>query len=90
MPATDALCAAAELVLAVEDAGRREASTDSVATTTRVTCRPGAINVVPGEAEVLVDVVASAPRAGRNYSCVALRALAAPRTDARVAVPVGF
>ena len=52
----DALCAAAELVLAVEDAGRREASTDSVATTARVTCRPGTINVVPGEAEVLVDV----------------------------------
>jgi N-carbamoyl-L-amino-acid hydrolase len=52
----DALCAAAELVLAVEDAGRSEASTDSVATTARVTCLPGAINVVPGVAELLVDV----------------------------------
>lgn len=52
----DALCAAAELVLAVEDAGRSEAATDSVATTARVTCTPGAINVVPGLAELLVDV----------------------------------
>ncbi len=52
----DALCAAAELVLAVEDAGRSEAATDSVATTARVTCMPGAINVVPGVAELLVDV----------------------------------
>jgi hydantoinase/carbamoylase family amidase len=52
----DALCAAAELVLAVEDAGQREAATDSVATSARVTCAPGAINVVPGRAEVLIDV----------------------------------
>jgi beta-ureidopropionase / N-carbamoyl-L-amino-acid hydrolase len=52
----DALCAAAELVLAVEEAGRSEAATDSVATTARVTCLPGAINVVPGLAELLVDV----------------------------------
>jgi hydantoinase/carbamoylase family amidase len=52
----DALCAAAELVLAVEDGGRREAATDLVATSARVTCAPGAINVVPGQAEVLIDV----------------------------------
>jgi hydantoinase/carbamoylase family amidase len=52
----DALCAAAELVLAVEDAGRSEAATESVATSARVTCQPGAINVVPGAADVLVDV----------------------------------
>jgi hypothetical protein len=52
----DALCAAAELVLAVEAAARDEAAFDSVATSARVTCLPGAINVVPGRAEVLVDV----------------------------------
>jgi beta-ureidopropionase / N-carbamoyl-L-amino-acid hydrolase len=52
----DALCAAAELVLAVEAAGRDEAAADSVATSARLTCLPGAINVVPGVAEVLVDV----------------------------------
>lgn len=52
----DALCAAAELILAVEDAGRRESEAESVATSADLTCRPGTINVVPGEAEVLVDV----------------------------------
>jgi acetylornithine deacetylase/succinyl-diaminopimelate desuccinylase-like protein len=52
----DALCAAAELVLAVEDAGRHEATNGSVATSARLTCTPGAINVVPGRAEILVDV----------------------------------
>jgi hydantoinase/carbamoylase family amidase len=52
----DALCAAAELVLAVEAAGVGEAATESVATSARLTCKPGAINVVPGAAEVLADV----------------------------------
>jgi beta-ureidopropionase / N-carbamoyl-L-amino-acid hydrolase len=52
----DALCAAAELVLEVEAAGRAESVADSVATSARVTCRPGTINVVPGQAEVLIDV----------------------------------
>jgi hydantoinase/carbamoylase family amidase len=52
----DALCAAAELVLAVEGAGRDEAASDSVATSARLTCLPGAINVVPGHAEILIDV----------------------------------
>jgi N-carbamoyl-L-amino-acid hydrolase len=52
----DALCAAAELVLAVESAGREEAAFDSVATSARVTCLPGTINVVPGHAETFVDV----------------------------------
>lgn len=52
----DALAAAAEVVLAIEDAGRREAKSESVATSAEVTCHPGAINVVPGKAELLVDV----------------------------------
>ena len=52
----DALCAAAEVVLAVERAGREEAQNGSVATGAQLTCRPGAMNVIPGEATVLVDV----------------------------------
>lgn len=52
----DALAAAAEIVLAIEAAGRSEAESDSVATSADLACRPGAINVVPGEAEVLVDI----------------------------------
>jgi hydantoinase/carbamoylase family amidase len=52
----DALAAAAEVVLAVEDAGRSEAKSESEATSADITCHPGAINVVPGRAEVLVDI----------------------------------
>jgi hydantoinase/carbamoylase family amidase len=52
----DALCAAAEVILAVEEAGRSEAEAASTATSARVVSRPGTINVVPGEADVLVDV----------------------------------
>jgi beta-ureidopropionase / N-carbamoyl-L-amino-acid hydrolase len=52
----DAVCAAAELVLAIEQAGRAEAPHDSVATTANVTCTPGVINVIPGEAVLTVDV----------------------------------
>lgn len=52
----DALCAAAELVLAVERAGAAESAHESVATAADVEVRPGAMNVVPGAATVLVDV----------------------------------
>ena len=52
----DALCAAAELILAVEDAGRRSQRQNQWRLRPISTCRPGTINVVPGEAEVLVDV----------------------------------
>src|SRR5262249_15804736 len=52
----DALCAAAEVILAVEEAGRREAEAGSTATSAGVGAQPGTINVVPGEASVLVDV----------------------------------
>ena len=52
----DALCAAAELILAVEQAGRSEMKAESVATAAHIACHPGTINVVPGQAEVLVDV----------------------------------
>jgi N-carbamoyl-L-amino-acid hydrolase len=52
----DALCAAAELVLAVERAGRAESGAECVATTADVGVSPGAINVVPGAASLLIDV----------------------------------
>jgi hydantoinase/carbamoylase family amidase len=52
----DALCAAAELVLAVEQAGRAEAGAESVATAADVDVSPGAMNVVPGAATLLIDI----------------------------------
>lgn len=52
----DALCAAADLILAIEDAARREAKHSSVATTASVTCRPGVLNVIPGQATLLIDI----------------------------------
>jgi hydantoinase/carbamoylase family amidase len=52
----DALCGAAELVLAVEQAALDEVAASSVATAAAVECRPGAMNVVPGEAALFVDV----------------------------------
>jgi hydantoinase/carbamoylase family amidase len=52
----DALCAAAELVLAIERAAHEEAAYDTVATTPNVRVEPGTMNVVPGHAEMLVDV----------------------------------
>lgn len=50
----DALCAAAEWVLAVEQAAR--AVTGLVATTGQITALPGASNVIPGEARLTLDV----------------------------------
>lgn len=51
----DALAAAAELILAVERAGMEERSHETVATAVALQARPGAWNVVPGWAEVLID-----------------------------------
>jgi allantoate deiminase len=50
----DALCAAAELVLEVESAAKAE--TGSVGTVGQVSPRPGAGNVIPGEAELSLDI----------------------------------
>jgi allantoate deiminase len=50
----DALCAAAEFVVEVERAARREP--DSVATVGEISALPGASNVVPGEARLSLDV----------------------------------
>ena len=50
----DALCAAAEFVVEVERAARRE--TGSVATVGEISSLPGTSNVIPGEAKLSLDV----------------------------------
>ena len=86
----DALCAAAELVLSVEQAGREEARAGSAATAAQLICRPGAINVVPGEVELLVDVrgvdLASMERAAARIQAQAEEIAA--RRDVEVSVAV--
>jgi allantoate deiminase len=67
----DALAGAAECVLAVERIGRSEA--DLVATVGRIRAQPGAINVVPGDAEFTVDLRAPVD-AQRERAHTALRA----------------
>jgi N-carbamoyl-L-amino-acid hydrolase len=51
----DALCAAAELILAVESAGRSSAAEDSVATVGICEVFPGAINSIPSRVHITVD-----------------------------------
>ena len=52
----DALAGAAEVILAVERAARGSASGTTVGTVGVVRARPGAVNVVPGDVELDVDV----------------------------------
>jgi len=52
----DALCAAAEVVLAAEQAGNAEQLPESVATAAILTALPGAMNVIPGRAELYLDI----------------------------------
>ncbi len=53
----DALCAACEIVLAVEKIGQREAALcESVATVGVIQNTPNALNVVPGAAELGIDL----------------------------------
>lgn len=52
----DALCAASEIILMVEKAGRQEAVRQSVATVGVVGNRPNVLNVIPGETELGVDL----------------------------------
>ena len=53
----DALCAAAEIILAVEKIGRREADLcESVATVGVIQNTPNALNVVPGAVELGIDL----------------------------------
>lgn len=52
----DALCAAAELILALEQYGRAEAAHSSVATVGYIRVEPGSMVVIPGKATMLVDI----------------------------------
>jgi ureidoglycolate amidohydrolase len=52
----DALCAAAEMVLAVEAAAKATGSTDTVATTGICRVRPGASNSIPSTVTLEIDV----------------------------------
>ncbi len=52
----DALCAAAELILATERVGFARADEQIVATAVRIAAEPGALNVVPGRVELWLDV----------------------------------
>jgi beta-ureidopropionase / N-carbamoyl-L-amino-acid hydrolase len=51
----DALAAAAEVVLAIEDAARAEPP-ETVATVGVLTVSPGAVSVIPGETRLAIDV----------------------------------
>jgi N-carbamoyl-L-amino-acid hydrolase len=52
----DALCAAAEIILATEKAGRDEMRFATVATVGVANVLPNALNVVPGSAELRIDI----------------------------------
>jgi N-carbamoyl-L-amino-acid hydrolase len=52
----DALCAAAELILAIESAARSTGSTDSVSTVGLCEVSPGAVNSIPSRVQLTVDV----------------------------------
>jgi len=52
----DALCAAAELILAVENAARTSGATDTVATVGICEVFPGAVNSIPSRVRLSVDV----------------------------------
>jgi N-carbamoyl-L-amino-acid hydrolase len=52
----DALCGAAEVILAVEAAARRNGSADTVATTGVCRVEPGAVNGIPARVTLEVDV----------------------------------
>ncbi|ADZ70682.1 allantoate amidohydrolase [Polymorphum gilvum] len=72
----DALAAAAEFIQAVETIARADAADSLVATVGRIEARPGAVNVIPGEVHMTLDIraAADAPR---------LEAIAALREEAR-------
>lgn len=52
----DALTAASEIILAIEELGRQESIHKSVATVGKINVPHQALNVVPGEAEIFVDI----------------------------------
>lgn len=52
----DALCAAAEIILEIEKIGKKESAYQSVATVGIVENHPNVLNVIPGQAELGVDI----------------------------------
>jgi ureidoglycolate amidohydrolase len=52
----DALCAAAELVLAIEDAARMSGAIDTVATVGMCDVFPGAVNSIPSRVRLSIDI----------------------------------
>ena len=52
----DALCAAAELILAIENAARTSGAADTVATVGICEVFPGAVNSIPSRAHLSVDI----------------------------------
>ena len=52
----DALCAASELILAIENAARTRGSADTVATVGMCEVFPGAINSIPSQVRITMDV----------------------------------
>ena len=52
----DALCAAAELILAIENAARTSGAIDTVATVGICEVFPGAVNSIPSSVRLSVDV----------------------------------
>jgi N-carbamoyl-L-amino-acid hydrolase len=72
----DAFLAGAEIALAVENAARQSASADTVATTGVCRIRPGAVNSVPCEALLEVDVRGTS-LADRDKALDQIRAAAA-------------
>jgi ureidoglycolate amidohydrolase len=52
----DALCAASELILALEDAAKSTGSIDTVATVGMCDVFPGAVNSIPAQVKISVDV----------------------------------
>ena len=52
----DALCAAAELILAIENAARGSGALDTVATVGKCDVFPGAVNSIPAKARLSVDI----------------------------------
>ena len=66
---TDALCAAAEIILEIEEIGKSESMYQSVATVGVITNHPNALNVIPGEVELGVDMRGHRPgQPGSNGS----------------------
>lgn len=84
----DALCAAAEIILAFERLGQAEAPHTTVATVGRIEVRPNAVNVVPGEVR-LTPEARSLDAASTARAMAALRAETAA-VAARRGVPIDF